>query len=374
MKKTIAFILLLAAVTRGAVTIPPGDIAPLGSGTILGRSAGGTGPASAIPVGTGVWTALGVNIGSAGSFIVNGGALGTPSSGTLTNTTGFPAANLAGLGTGVATALAVNVGSAGAFVTFNGALGTPSSGTLTNTTGFLVANLAGAGTGVLTFLATPSATNFNAMLTGGTVAYIGTANAWADGVKQTFNPDATNAGINVGSHAGDPSAPANGDLWYDSSANELTARINGTNVALGSGGGGAAAYGITVGAATLSSPSDATTYYFGNVQSQAPTTSANTKRVYFPKDGTITGATILFYAPVTTGTNESFDISIRLNDTTDTTIASVSSTSNYRVFVNTGLSIAVTTTDFVEIKIVAPTWATNPTNVVLSGSLYITVP
>jgi len=37
-------------------------------------------------------------------------------------------------GTGVATALGVNVGSAGAFVTFNGALGTPSSGTLTNCT------------------------------------------------------------------------------------------------------------------------------------------------------------------------------------------------------------------------------------------------
>jgi hypothetical protein len=38
-------------------------------------------------------------------------------------------------GTGVVTALAVNIGSAGAFVTFNGALGTPSSGTLTNATG-----------------------------------------------------------------------------------------------------------------------------------------------------------------------------------------------------------------------------------------------
>ena len=71
-----------------------------------------------------------------------------------------------------------------------------------------------------------------------TIAGIDVANAWADGVKQTFNPDATNAGINVGSVAGDPSAPANGDLWYDSTANELTARINGANVALGSGGGG----------------------------------------------------------------------------------------------------------------------------------------
>jgi len=41
-------------------------------------------------LGTGVATALAVNIGSAGSFVVNGGALGTPSSGTLTNATGLP--------------------------------------------------------------------------------------------------------------------------------------------------------------------------------------------------------------------------------------------------------------------------------------------
>lgn len=43
--------------------------------------------------------------------------------------------NVTGFGTGVATALAVNTGSAGAFVLFDGALGTPSSGTLTNATG-----------------------------------------------------------------------------------------------------------------------------------------------------------------------------------------------------------------------------------------------
>ena len=61
--------------------------------------------------------------------------LGTPSSGTLTSCTGLPiSTGVSGLGTGVATALAVNVGSAGAFVTNGGALGTPSSGTLTNCT------------------------------------------------------------------------------------------------------------------------------------------------------------------------------------------------------------------------------------------------
>ena len=40
--------------------------------------------------GTSVATALAVNVGAAGAFVVNGGALGTPLSGTLTNVTGLP--------------------------------------------------------------------------------------------------------------------------------------------------------------------------------------------------------------------------------------------------------------------------------------------
>jgi len=44
--------------------------------------------------------------------------------------------DITGLGTGVATALAINVGSAGAPVVFDGALGTPSSGDLSNCTGY----------------------------------------------------------------------------------------------------------------------------------------------------------------------------------------------------------------------------------------------
>ena len=41
-------------------------------------------------LGTGVATALAVNVGSAGAPVVNGGALGTPASGNLANCTGYP--------------------------------------------------------------------------------------------------------------------------------------------------------------------------------------------------------------------------------------------------------------------------------------------
>jgi hypothetical protein len=67
------------------------------------------------------------------------------------------------LGTGVATALAVNVGSAGAFVTFNGALGTPSSGTLTNCT---IPAFALTGTTLASNVVTSSLTSVGTIATG----------------------------------------------------------------------------------------------------------------------------------------------------------------------------------------------------------------
>ncbi len=68
--------------------------------------------------------------------------LGTPSAVVLTSGTGLPiSTGLTGAGTGVLTALAVNIGSAGAPVLYNGAGGTPSAITLTNGTGLPVSGI-----------------------------------------------------------------------------------------------------------------------------------------------------------------------------------------------------------------------------------------
>jgi len=74
-------------------------------------------------------------------------------------------------GTGVLTALGVNVGSAGAFVTFNGALGTPSSGTVTNLTGTASININGT-----VGATTPAAGTFTTLVAGSTTSLLlGTA-------------------------------------------------------------------------------------------------------------------------------------------------------------------------------------------------------
>ena len=64
------------------------------SAIVLGGGAG-VAPATTT-TGTGVVTALGVNVGSAGAVVVNGGVLGTPSSGTVTNLTGTASINING--------------------------------------------------------------------------------------------------------------------------------------------------------------------------------------------------------------------------------------------------------------------------------------
>jgi hypothetical protein len=186
----------------------------LASSTALASNAlvvgGGAGVApSTVTTGTGVVTALGVNTGSSGAFVVNGGALGTPTSGTVTNLTGTASININGTvgattpTTGVfTTAKAIAAATqdsvtlqgraggtssygvtltpttltasrtltlpdaTGTLLISGGDLGTPSGGTLTNASGLPISTgVSGLGTGVATFLATPSSANLATAVT-----------------------------------------------------------------------------------------------------------------------------------------------------------------------------------------------------------------
>jgi hypothetical protein len=116
-------------------------------------------------------------------------------------------------------------------------------------------------------------------------------------------------------------------------------------------------------------PIDAEVLYFGMLPVEPSTTAANNK-VHIRTAGTLRIANIYSYSQVA-GSNESWTIAVRLNNTTDTTIATVAAATNERIFSNTGLSIAVVAGDYVEIKSTNPTWATNPEMTTFGGYIYI---
>lgn len=167
------------------------------------------GPIGSSTASTGAFT----NITASGTLGVTGVAtlgagaiLNTPASVTLTNATGLPiSTGVSGLGTGVATALAVNVGSAGAPVVNGGALGTPSSGTVTNLTGTASININGTvgattpTTGAFTTLSASSSVT----LSGGTangVTYLNGSKVLTTGSALTFDGTnlATTGGVILG--------------------------------------------------------------------------------------------------------------------------------------------------------------------------------
>jgi hypothetical protein len=144
------------AVTFNATSYTYGTGAAAAHRTALGLTSLATASS-----GSGVITALAINIGSSGSVVVNGGALGQPTSGTLTSCTGLPiSTGVSGLGTNVAAFLATptsaNLASAITDETGSGALVFATSPTFatsitvsgSNSTGVVVASTSSASTSI----------------------------------------------------------------------------------------------------------------------------------------------------------------------------------------------------------------------------------
>lgn len=127
-------------------------------------------------------------------------------------------------------------------------------------------------------------------------------------------------------------------------------------------------YTIAVQALT-SSPADGATVYFGNMP-KAPTTTAGANKIYIRDTCVIKRAEIYTFSG-TAGTGEAWSLYIRKNNATDTLIQTVSLATNERIFSNTNLNISMVAGDYIELKWVNPTWATNPLTTIAGGYLYI---
>jgi hypothetical protein len=166
--------------------------------------------------GAGTLTTVNANVGAFGSnvncttYTVNAKGLITAASQTACT----PAiGSITGLGTGIATALAINVGSAGAPVLFNGAGGTPSSMIGTNITGtaagltagtanaIAVGGITGLGAGCATWLATPSSANLRGCISdesGTGLAYFQGGDLGTPSAGVLTNASGTAASLTVG--------------------------------------------------------------------------------------------------------------------------------------------------------------------------------
>jgi hypothetical protein len=192
---------------------------------------GGAGAApTTTTTGTGVVTALGVNTGTAGAFVVNGGALGTPSSGTVTNLTGTASINI----NGTVGATTPNTGA------FTSITSTSASGVLTRAAatqdGVALVGRAG-GTSSYEVTITPTTLSADRTLTlpdaSGTILQSGTAVTVAQG----------GTGITSGTSGGVP--------YFSSTSAIASSAALASNALVVGGGAGAAPSTITTGSGVV---------------------------------------------------------------------------------------------------------------------------
>lgn len=122
------------------------------------------------------------------------------------------------------------------------------------------------------------------------------------------------------------------------------------------------------------SPIDGATYFISQSITFIGTTTSGSAgtRYYIVQTGTIKTCYGAITVQGTLGSNENCTIALRLNNTTDTNVTTtLQLTAASNAFNNSGLSIAVAAGDYFEVKFIGPTWATNPTTVAISLSVYI---
>lgn len=131
---------------------------------------------------------------------------------------------------------------------------------------------------------------------------------------------------------------------------------------------------LTICGFAITNPADATSYYFSEYTDAVPQTSQGIYKFQFNENLTVTRV-LITVKHNTNPTNESVSFYLRASSTTDQTITTSMDMStvgpfNTKVFVYSGLSLSVTSGTDYEIKMLTPTWATNPTSTTIRVKIY----
>lgn len=115
-------------------------------------------------------------------------------------------------------------------------------------------------------------------------------------------------------------------------------------------------------------PGDAGNNYFGPFAAfNSAQTVANVRKMYLNRCN-ITRVQVTIIVATVTGTTETASLYVRVNNTTDYLVGSTLQYDQAEQSFNfTGLNIPIADGDYIEMKVVNPTWATNPTGVTLRG-------
>lgn len=123
-----------------------------------------------------------------------------------------------------------------------------------------------------------------------------------------------------------------------------------------------------------SSMTDGATYYWGSSGAFGANSNQGLTRIYNLTGKTITIVAVSTFIRWTPGTSESASVYLRYNNTTDYLIGTVDGDVQQTELSLTGQSIAWASGDYVEMKMVNPTWATNPSNMNAGGQIHCLSP
>src|SRR5574338_740401 len=119
-------------------------------------------------------------------------------------------------------------------------------------------------------------------------------------------------------------------------------------------------------------PADGATYFLSPTTFTHFTASGSgPTRMYVPFAGTVTKIYGAITVAGTLGSSQNCTLSLRLNNSSDTTVSSTLKLTTANNAFNATVSIGVSAGDYLEFKILCPIWTTNPTSCSFSGTVYI---